>query len=108
MASYEYFEGAMLLFFSVSWYFSIYKMLRVRVAVGKSVVFVSLICTGYLCGILAKIGQWAVTGELSLLVWLYAWNLVVAAVDLLLVFHFGHHLAHQAVKEEATRPAETG
>ena len=88
MMRHEIFEAAMLLCFSVSWYWSIARMLRVRAAVGKSSFFVLLICTGYIFGIAAKLAVWQASGELSALVWLYAWNLAVTAVDLALVLHF--------------------
>ncbi|MGF1446357.1 MAG: hypothetical protein ACFBRM_09170 [Pikeienuella sp.] len=88
MTAYELAEAMMLICFSVSWYFSIWKMLKIRQAVGKSAAFVLLICTGYVFGISAKLGAWQATGELSALVWLYAWNLLVTLFDLGLVIHF--------------------
>ncbi|MGF1501220.1 MAG: hypothetical protein ACFBSD_05340 [Paracoccaceae bacterium] len=88
MTYFEYAEGAMLICFSISWYWSIAQMLRVRAAVGKSPVFVVLICTGYVFGIVSKILAAQATGELSPVVWLYAWNLIVTLVDLALVLYF--------------------
>ncbi len=84
----ELFEAGMLICFSVSWYWSIAKMLRVRAAVGKSASFVAMICVGYLFGITAKLMIWWSGGALSPVLWLYCWNLVVTAFDLALVVYF--------------------
>lgn len=88
MLPYEVFEATMLICFSISWYWSIARMLRVRAAVGKSPVFVVLICVGYVFGLASKLALAGETGELSWVFWLYAWNLVVTLVDLALVLHF--------------------
>lgn len=80
-------EAAMLGAFSISWYCSIWKMLRTRQATGKSLGFVLLICFGYLCGIASKLVLYRETGTWSGLVLLYAWNLLVTAFDAWLVFN---------------------
>lgn len=67
----ETLEAAMLFSFSISWYWSIAKMLRTRQAAGKSAGFVVLICTGYLCGIASKLVAYRETGALPPLIWLY-------------------------------------
>lgn len=84
----EIFEALMLICFSISWYWSIAKMLMLRIAVGKSVAFVALICAGYVAGIVSKLAEYDLTGELSPLIWLYIWNGIVVAVDLVLVVYF--------------------
>jgi hypothetical protein len=81
-------EALMLVCFSISWYWSIAKMLRTRVAAGKSAFFVVLICTGYVFGVASKLIAWQGGGPLSPLVWLYAWNLCVTLADLALVIRF--------------------
>lgn len=78
-------EAAMLISFSLSWYWSIAKMLSTGQAAGKSAFFVVLICTGYVAGIASKLVSLQATGALGPLVWLYAWNLAVTAFDLFLV-----------------------
>lgn len=88
MSAQELLEGLMLLCFSVSWYWSIARMIRVRAAAGKSALFVVLICTGYSFGIGAKLDVWVHGGALSPLIWLYCWNLCVTLADLALVLHF--------------------
>lgn len=81
-------EAAMLGAFSISWYCSIWKMLRTRQAAGKSLGFVLLICLGYVCGIASKIALYLDTGVWSALILLYIWNLLVTGLDAFLVAHF--------------------
>lgn len=88
MGAVEYLEGLMLISFSVSWYWSIAKMLQTRVASGKSLVFVLLICFGYALGIGSKVVEWQLTGVMSLLIYVYAWNLLVTLFDAVLVVRF--------------------
>jgi hypothetical protein len=81
-------EAAMLAAFSVSWYCSIWKMLKTGRASGKSLGFVLLIVSGYICGILSKFALYFETGVLSALILLYSWNLLVTAFDAYLVWHY--------------------
>lgn len=85
MALYEGFEIAMLLTFSCGWYWSIARMLRTGTAGGKSAMHVMCACSGYGFGVASKLAIWSATGELSPVVWLYVWNMVVIGVDLTLV-----------------------
>jgi len=87
-------ETGMLLLFSVSWYCSVFRMLRVRAATGKSPAFVLLICTGYIMGVIWKVALWNETGVLSPVTWLYAWNGLVVALDLFLVLHYTRLSTH--------------
>lgn len=84
------FEAAMLTAFSVSWYCSIWKMLVTGEAGGKSLGFVILVVLGYCLGIVAKGIAAVETGEMSLILWLYLWNLLVTGFDGWLVWHLGH------------------
>jgi len=81
----EFLEVLMLAAFSVGWYWSIWKMLRTGQAGGKSLGFVFLICLGYFSGILSKVMDGFETGDMSRLVYLYAWNFAVTAFDAWLV-----------------------
>lgn len=81
-------EGLMLMSFSVSWYWSIAKMVRTKAAAGKSLYFVLMICFGYVLGISSKLVAWRQFGDLSPLIWVYAWNLLVTAFDALLVIRY--------------------
>ena len=90
-------EAAMLGAFSISWYCSIWKMLRTRQAAGKSLGFVLLICFGYIFGIASKIAFYHETGIWSELILLYVWNLLVTGFDAYLVVRFTRLRKHHAL-----------
>jgi hypothetical protein len=85
----EFFESLMLCCFSVGWYWSIFRMLMTGQPYGKSSAFVAFTVTGYMLGLSAKMSIWLNGGELSSLVLLYGWNLVVTTFDLALVIRYG-------------------
>ena len=85
MNTIEVLEGLMLVSFSLSWYLSIAKMLQAKVAAGKSLHFVLVICLGYSFGIASKLLAWHQTGQMNRLMWLYSWNLLVTAFDAALI-----------------------
>lgn len=91
MTEHEVLEAMMLIAFSISWYWSIARMVRMRTALGKSASFVVLICCGYIMGVMSKVLAYNDTGYLSPLVWLYAWNLMVTAFDLALVLYYARN-----------------
>ena len=101
MHAVEILEGMMLVSFSVSWYWSIVKMLRHKVAAGKSLLFVMMICFGYLLGVSSKLVAWEQTGALSPLIWIYGWNLLVTAFDAILVIHYSRPQTDSATSERA-------
>lgn len=73
----------MLICFGVSWPISIAKSLRTRVVLGKSPLFMAILCLGYLCGIIHKIlysTDWVIA--------LYALNMVMVATDLALYYRY--------------------
>ena len=77
------FEAAMLICFGISWPISIAKALRTHQVVGKSPVFMAIICLGYLCGIVHKMlyaFDWVIL--------LYVLNLTMVAVDLFLYYRY--------------------
>jgi hypothetical protein len=84
----EILEGLMLVSFSVSWYWSVAKMLQTKAASGKSLNFVLMICFGYVLGICSKLFAWHEVGEVSPLIWVYSWNFLVTAFDAMLVVHY--------------------
>lgn len=87
----EIFELLMLLGFSVSWYWSISKMLVSKTASGKSIAFVILICIGYCFGIASKLAVFRESGHLSPVIWLYCWNLLVTSIDAILVVYYSRN-----------------
>lgn len=88
MTTVEFLEGGMLVTFSVSWVCSVAKMLKTRVAAGKSIMFVTLVCFGYVLGLSSKLYAWHLTGHISTLVYVYSWNLLVTTFDALLVLRY--------------------
>lgn len=75
----------MLVCFGASWPFSIAKSLRTKQVGGKSPVFMSLILLGYACGIAHKLLNPPPASAPALVthvVWLYAFNLLIVAIDL--------------------------
>ncbi|MEL6266234.1 MAG: hypothetical protein AAFR52_11415 [Pseudomonadota bacterium] len=102
MTLYEILETSMLIAFSVGWYCSIWHMVRARRASGKSLHFVMLVCAGYLLGVFAKLAAWYETGELSWVVYVFAWNLLVTLADLFLVLHYRRQ--EQEQEAEVLRP----
>ena len=49
------FEAGMLISFGAAWPLNIYKSIKTRSAVGKSVLFLIVVFIGYVCGIIHKI-----------------------------------------------------
>jgi urea transporter len=83
------FEAVMLLCFGISWPASILRTYRAKSVAGKSLLFLSLIFTGYLAGIAAKLirashqggyPEW-VTG-------LYALNALLVGADIALYLRY--------------------
>jgi len=60
----------------------VYKSIKSRSTGGKSVVFIIAIIIGYVSGIIGKI----VNGQLTYVLILYAINLVVVSIDLVVYF----------------------
>jgi hypothetical protein len=86
------FEVFMLVCFGVSWPISIAKALRTRVVAGKSPIFMVIVILGYTSGIAHKLlfsRDWVIV--------LYAINLVMVAIDLMLYVKFYRsHENHRA------------
>ncbi len=77
------FEALMLLCFGLSWPISIVKALRTKKVVGKSPLFMVVICLGYMSGILHKVlyaFDWVII--------LYIINLLMVATDLFLYYRY--------------------
>ncbi len=80
----EFFEILMILCFGFSWPISIYKTLKVKTAAGKSPVFISLIITGYVFGIISKI----LSGNIGIAFIFYCINLCMTSLDLILQLYY--------------------
>lgn len=78
----ELLEAGMVICFGISWPMSILKSYRARTSKGKSIVFLSFILTGYICGIAGKL----LTGNITYVFAFYILNLVMVSCDCLLYF----------------------
>ena len=77
------FEAGTLICFGISWPLSIAKALRTKHVIGKSPIFMAIICLGYLNGILHKVlvnCDWVIA--------LYVLNLAMVAFDLFLYYRY--------------------
>lgn len=78
-------ETLMLICFSIGWYWSIFVMIWTRKPCGKSAAFVCFTVIGYMLGLAAQSADWISGEPPTYLMAMYAWNLAVTAIDLLLV-----------------------
>ncbi len=78
------FEILMLLCFGVAWPFSIWKSYKSRSNRGKSIIFLAVIFTGYIAGVLHKLFY-----AYDAVIYLYALNGVMVAIDMAIYFRNG-------------------
>ena len=78
----QLFEFIMLACFGLSWPISVYKSIKSKSTQGKSIVFIIAIIIGYISGIIGKI----VNHQLTYVLIIYCFNLIVVSVDLVLFF----------------------
>lgn len=95
------FEAIMLVCFGVSWPISIAKTLRTRKVEGKSPLFMAIVCFGYLNGVLYKVFH-----AFDWIIVLYAFNMVLVAVDLSLYFHYTRALRRRSPHWWAKKPQD--
>lgn len=83
-------EIAFLICFGASWPFNIIKAYKARTARGTSILFMSLIATGYVAGILKMIFTMLDAGYLKTLQWVafafYILNLALVSTGILIYF----------------------
>ncbi len=94
------FEAAMLVCFGISWPVSIMKSLRTRVVVGKSPLFMVIVCVGYLAGIIHK-----VVYSPDWIIGLYCLNMALVAVDLALYVKFSRANVECVVPSSTDAPS---
>ena len=76
----QIFEFIMLACFGLSWPISVYKSIKSKSTQGKSIVFIIAIIIGYISGIIGKI----VNNQLTYVLIIYCFNLIVVSVDMAL------------------------
>jgi hypothetical protein len=74
-------EAAMLFCFGAAWPVNIYKSLKSRSTGGKSILFLFVLETGYVFGILNKLLY-----DRDMVMFLYLINFLMVAIDILLFF----------------------
>ena len=79
----ELFEVFMLVCFGASWPVSLYKSVHSKSTAGKSLLFMSLIFVGYVCGIVSKLTH----SPISYVIYFYCVNLVMIGCDIAVYFH---------------------
>ncbi len=77
------FEAIMLICFGLSWPVSIAKSLRTKIVLGKSPLFMGILCVGYVSGVTHKIVY-----SFDWIIWLYVLNLLMVAFDLFLYYKY--------------------
>ncbi|NSW89427.1 MAG: hypothetical protein HPY74_01895 [Firmicutes bacterium] len=75
------FESIMLICFGAAWPFSIYKSYKSRKNAGKSIVFLFVILTGYIAGILHKFIY-----SYDAVIFLYILNSIMVVTDVALYY----------------------
>ena len=78
----QIFEFIMLTCFGLSWPISVYKSIKSKSTQGKSIFFIIAIIIGYVAGIMGKI----VNNQLTYVLIIYCFNLIVVCIDLILFF----------------------
>lgn len=78
----QIFEFIMLACFGLSWPISVYKSIKSKSTQGKSLVFILAIIIGYISGIIGKI----INDQLTYVLIIYCFNLIVVSIDLILFF----------------------
>jgi hypothetical protein len=86
------FEAMMLICFGISWPISIIKALRTKVVAGKSPLFMFIVILGYASGVVHKCLY-----SMDWVIALYAVNLILVGIDLLLYYRYSSRHATPAV-----------
>jgi hypothetical protein len=77
------FEATMLICFGASWPLAIYKTIKAKNPVGKSVPFLYLVLIGYIAGCMHKVYY-----NFDKVFWLYTLNAMMVMVDLILTHYY--------------------
>ena len=78
------FEAGMLLCFGASWPAAVLKTYRTKNVEGKSLLFLSLILIGYICGMINKVLNFGY----DFVFWLYVLNFLLVFCDFILYFKY--------------------
>ena len=92
MDNFNIFEAVMMICFGASWPFSLIKTIRVKNPTGKSLLFMSLVLIGYICGLLNKIPG---IGHYDHVLWIYVFNTTMVATDFVFTLYYARRLKLQ-------------
>ncbi|MHB9028511.1 MAG: hypothetical protein ACYC9O_07065 [Candidatus Latescibacterota bacterium] len=82
------FEGIMILSWGISWPAAVRKTLKTRSVEGVSILFLWLVFTGYVSGILFKIFAARAEGFINPVIILYLFNFFMVGAELILYYRF--------------------
>lgn len=88
--SMSFFEAGMLICFGASWPFAVIKTYKTKNVKGKSLLFLTLIILGYICGIFNKI-----LNSVDIVLWLYVINLLLVSTDLFFCLLYRNRLENK-------------
>ncbi len=74
------FEAAMLICFAASWPFNLVKAYKARTNVGTSILFMSIVLLGYVCGIINKL----VNDDINYVLAFYILDLLLVTIGVLI------------------------
>lgn len=84
-----FFDALMMICFGAAWPVAIFKTVRTKRVVGKSLLFLFFVLIGYLSGIAYKFLQASAPGaSLSWVVLLYSLNASMVTIEIFLWFHY--------------------
>ena len=91
------FEITMLVCFGASWPFAVYRTYRAKCSRAKSILFLTLVLTGYLAGSLHKL-----LNDYDYVTYLYMFNGLLVLTDLILSIHYRFNPNHQTTNTPET------
>ncbi len=97
---FQFFEALMLICFGASWPVAVIKAVKARTAKGVSLASSCLILTGYLFGIIYKLG----TGNISYVLIFYFFNFSIVLTHILVIIRnirLDHQSAHLRAQEQS-------
>lgn len=89
----EILEVLMIVLFGISWPCNVQKSWKARTTKGKSLIFLLLIFSGYIAGIISKLINKAYMAEIATkwyVLFFYILNLLWVGIDLILYFRNAH------------------
>lgn len=93
----EFMETLMIICFSTSWYWSIRQVWISQDSRGMPRLLPAMVAVGCFLGLGGKLALWHETGVLSLVAWIYAWNVILALAQYTLVVKLAEEVEQHRV-----------